>query len=70
MTFIVAALILSGYRLGRAIAWGLITLLLLLLTLYTSVPFRVLCALATFAWFFAGAMSPAFRARWFGQRIE
>jgi hypothetical protein len=71
VAFYVQVLIASGYRLGRAVVWGVLAVLISIPALLAlPYPIRLLSGFAGFAWFLAGALSPGFRALWFGQPIE
>jgi hypothetical protein len=68
--FFVVAMIGSGYKAGRAIAWGIVVAGLLAYGWLGRTPFGRLLIAAGALLFFAGVLSPRFRRWWFGQTIE
>jgi hypothetical protein len=68
--FFVVALIGSGYRPGRAIAWGVVVAGLLAYGWLGPTSFGRLLIAAGALVFIAGALSPRFRRWWFRQTIQ
>jgi hypothetical protein len=68
--FFVAALVSSGYRVSRALAWGIVVTALLIVGWLGRGSIGQLLIIAGSVLFIAGVFSPSFRRWWFGQIIE
>jgi hypothetical protein len=68
--FYVVVLIGSGFRVGRAIAWGVVVAGLFVVATLLPAPAAQVVVAGGALLFFAGALLPSFRRWWFGQTIE
>ena len=70
VTFYVVALVQSGYRRDRVLAWGALVSLLFIASALAPEPLAIACLAAAAGLFFAAVLSPAVRRNWFGPTAD